>query len=206
MYRKSGITFFSHVSRSDAGWTRGTVTSTGRGAPWRGCECVCTAGCVQGKTEENRLHSWKNNKRGKPKRQKEVNQTSVHEQGTTQTEHKSTRLSPQVPPTLSPRSHCSAVLNAGLGGDVGPGQQRAQQRLGLPVQPLRDGAGAQAGQAGADVLDIVSGTGSQGKRERLYLEMNPLEIPLAESVFFRFLQKSVNYDSGDIFSFYFVIA
>lgn len=74
---------------------------------------MCTAGCVQGKTEENRLHS------------------------------------------LSPRSHCSAVLNAGLGGDVGPGQQRAQQRLGLPVQPLRDGAGAQAGQAGADVLDIV---------------------------------------------------
>lgn len=43
-------------------------------------------------------------------------------------------------------SHCSAVLYASLGGDVGPGQQRAQQGLGLSVQPLRDGAGAQAGQ------------------------------------------------------------
>lgn len=43
-------------------------------------------------------------------------------------------------------SHCSAVLYAGLGGNVGPGQQRAQQRLGLSIQPLRDGAGAQAGQ------------------------------------------------------------
>lgn len=43
-------------------------------------------------------------------------------------------------------SHCSAVLYAGLGGDVGPGEQRAQQGLGLSVQPLRDGAGAQAGQ------------------------------------------------------------
>lgn len=43
-------------------------------------------------------------------------------------------------------SHCSAVLYAGLGGDVGPGQQRAQQGLGLSVQSLRDGAGAQAGQ------------------------------------------------------------
>lgn len=47
---------------------------------------------------------------------------------------------------LSSMSHCSAVLYAGLGGDVGPGQQRAQQGLGLSVQPLRDGAGAQAGQ------------------------------------------------------------
>lgn len=52
-------------------------------------------------------------------------------------------------------SHCSAVLYAGLGGDVGPGQQGAQQGLGLPVQPLRDGAGAQAGQGGTNVLDIV---------------------------------------------------
>lgn len=43
-------------------------------------------------------------------------------------------------------SHCSAVLDAGLGGNVGPGEQRAQQGLGLSVQPLRDGAGAQAGQ------------------------------------------------------------
>lgn len=43
-------------------------------------------------------------------------------------------------------SHCSAVLYASLGGDVGPGQQGAQQGLGLPVQPLWDGAGAQAGQ------------------------------------------------------------
>lgn len=42
-------------------------------------------------------------------------------------------------------SHCSAVLYARLGGDVGPGQQRAQQGLGMSVQPLGDGAGAQAG-------------------------------------------------------------
>lgn len=52
-------------------------------------------------------------------------------------------------------SHCSAVLYAGLGGDVGPGEQGAQQRLGLAVEPLRDGAGAQAGQGGANVLDVV---------------------------------------------------
>lgn len=51
-----------------------------------------------------------------------------------------------TPPTHHVVSHCSAVLYAGLGGDVGPGQQRAQQGLGLSVQPLRDGAGAQAGQ------------------------------------------------------------
>lgn len=56
---------------------------------------------------------------------------------------------------LRAASHCSAVLYAGLGGDVGPGEQRAQQGLGLPVQPLRDGAGAQAGQGGTDVLDVV---------------------------------------------------
>lgn len=54
-------------------------------------------------------------------------------------------------------SHCPAVLDAGLGGDVGPGQQRAQQRLGVTVQPLGDGTGTEAGQGGADVLDIVSG-------------------------------------------------
>lgn len=54
-------------------------------------------------------------------------------------------------------SHGSAVLYAGFGGDVGPGEQRAQQRLGLAVQPLWDGAGAQAGQGGANVLDVVSG-------------------------------------------------
>lgn len=54
-------------------------------------------------------------------------------------------------------SHCPAVLDAGLGGDVGPGQQRAQQRLGVAVQPLGDGAGTEAGQGGANVLDIVSG-------------------------------------------------
>lgn len=54
-------------------------------------------------------------------------------------------------------SHCPAVLDAGLGGDVGPGQQRAQQRLGVTVQPLGDGAGTEAGQRGANVLDIVSG-------------------------------------------------
>lgn len=57
-------------------------------------------------------------------------------------------------------SHCSAVLYAGLGGDVGPRQQGTQQRLGLSVQPLWDGAGAQAGQGGTNVLDIVSGTQS----------------------------------------------
>lgn len=55
-------------------------------------------------------------------------------------------------------SHCSAVLYASLGGDVGPGQQRAQQGLSLSVQSLWDGAGAQAGQGGTNVLDIVSRT------------------------------------------------
>ena len=57
-------------------------------------------------------------------------------------------------------SHCSAVLYACLGGDVGPGKQRPQQGLGLSVQPLRDGAGAQAGKGWTNVLDIVSGAGS----------------------------------------------
>lgn len=52
-------------------------------------------------------------------------------------------------------SHGSAVLYAGFRGDVGPGEQGAQQGLGLAVQPLGDGAGAQAGQGGTDVLDIV---------------------------------------------------
>lgn len=52
-------------------------------------------------------------------------------------------------------SHGSAVLYAGLGGDVGPGEQRAQQGLGLAVQPLGERTGAQAGQSGADVLDVV---------------------------------------------------
>lgn len=52
-------------------------------------------------------------------------------------------------------SHCPAVLDASLGGDVGPGQQRAQQGLCVSVQPLGDGAGAEAGQGGANVLDIV---------------------------------------------------
>lgn len=56
---------------------------------------------------------------------------------------------------LRAASHCSAVLDAGLGGDVGPGEQGAEEGLRLAVQPLRDGAGAQAGQGGADVLDIV---------------------------------------------------
>ena len=54
-------------------------------------------------------------------------------------------------------SHGSGVLDAGLGGDVGPGQQRAQQSLGVPEEPLRDGAGAQAGQRRAQVLDVVRG-------------------------------------------------
>lgn len=53
-------------------------------------------------------------------------------------------------------SHSSAVLYARLRGNVGPGQQGAQQGLGLAVQPLREGAGAQAGYGGADVLDIIS--------------------------------------------------
>ena len=57
------------------------------------------------------------------------------------------------------RSHGAAVLDARLGGQVGPGQQRAKQGLGLAVQPLGEGAGAQAGQGGADVLDVVSGGG-----------------------------------------------
>lgn len=57
-------------------------------------------------------------------------------------------------------SHCSAVLYARLRRNVGPGQQRAQQGLGLTVQPLREGAGAQAGYSGTNVLDIISATKS----------------------------------------------
>lgn len=52
-------------------------------------------------------------------------------------------------------SHCSAVLYACFGGEVGPGQQRAQQGLGLTIQPLWDGAGAEAGESCTKVLDIV---------------------------------------------------
>lgn len=76
-------------------------------------------------------------------------------------------------PTHHAVSHCSAVLDAGLGGDIGPGEQRAQQGLGLSVQPLRDGAGAQAGQGWTDVLDIISGTGSQGKRNNATFTFSP---------------------------------
>lgn len=57
-------------------------------------------------------------------------------------------------------SHCSAVLYARFRCNVGPGQQRAQQGLGLTVQPLREGAGAQAGYSGTNMLDIISATKS----------------------------------------------
>lgn len=87
---------------------------------------------------------------------------------------------PPPPPHFLPSgvaSHCPAVLDAGLGGDVGPGQQRAQQGLGVSVQPLGDGAGAEAGQGGANVLDIVSGAGAvkenHSGRGKLNLFMGP---------------------------------
>lgn len=54
-------------------------------------------------------------------------------------------------------SHRPAVLDAALGGNAGPGQEAAEQALGLPVYPLGDGARAQAGQRRADVLQVVSG-------------------------------------------------
>lgn len=40
-------------------------------------------------------------------------------------------------------SHGPAVLDAALGGDAGPWQEAAEQTVGLAVDPVRDGAGAQ---------------------------------------------------------------
>lgn len=56
---------------------------------------------------------------------------------------------------VSAVSHCSAVLYACFRGEVGPGEQGAQQRLGLSVQPLWEGAGAEAGQSCSNMLDII---------------------------------------------------
>lgn len=42
-------------------------------------------------------------------------------------------------------SHGAAVLDATLGGDTGPWQETAEQAVGLAVDPVRDGAGAQVG-------------------------------------------------------------
>lgn len=51
--------------------------------------------------------------------------------------------------------HGTAVLNATFGGDAGPWQKAAEQAVGLAVDPVWDGAGAQVGQCGAQVLDVV---------------------------------------------------
>lgn len=40
-------------------------------------------------------------------------------------------------------SHGPAVLDAALGGDARPWQEAAEQALGLAVDPVWDGAGAQ---------------------------------------------------------------
>lgn len=57
---------------------------------------------------------------------------------------------PQVPTfalcTSWAQSHGPAVLDATLGRDARPGQEAAEEALGLSVDPLGDGAGAQAGQ------------------------------------------------------------
>lgn len=42
-------------------------------------------------------------------------------------------------------SHCPAVLDAALGRNARPGQEAAEEALGLSVYPLGDGARAQAG-------------------------------------------------------------
>lgn len=42
-----------------------------------------------------------------------------------------------------PASHGPAILDATLGGDAGPWQEAAEQAVGLAVDPVRDGAGAQ---------------------------------------------------------------
>lgn len=55
---------------------------------------------------------------------------------------------PQHPPALPalPRpSHGPAVLDAALGRNARPGQEAAQEALGLSVYPLGNGARAQAG-------------------------------------------------------------
>lgn len=49
-------------------------------------------------------------------------------------------------------SHCPAVLDAALGRNARPGQEAAEEALGLSVNPLGNGARAQAGQCGANVL------------------------------------------------------
>lgn len=41
--------------------------------------------------------------------------------------------------------HGTAVLDATFGGDAGPWQKTAEQAVGLPVDPVWDGAGAQVG-------------------------------------------------------------
>lgn len=58
---------------------------------------------------------------------------------------------PVLPVTLSP-SHRPAVLDAALGRNARPGQEAAEEALGLSVYPLGNGARAQAGQCGANVL------------------------------------------------------
>lgn len=112
------------------------------------CECACTSQCVRGKTDEKHLKK-ENEKIRHPLMDRKKSWIWLQENAPV-----------TAPPTHRVVSHCSAVLYAGLGGDVGPGQQRAQQGLGLSVQPLGDGAGAQAGYGWTDVLNIVSGTGS----------------------------------------------
>lgn len=42
-----------------------------------------------------------------------------------------------------PASHGPAILEATLGGDAGPRQEAAEQAVGLAVEPVRDGAGAE---------------------------------------------------------------
>lgn len=42
-----------------------------------------------------------------------------------------------------PASHGPAILEATLGGNAGPRQEAAEQAVGLAVEPVRDGAGAE---------------------------------------------------------------
>lgn len=64
-----------------------------------------------------------------------------------------TQTNQSLPPPQS--SHGSAVLNAALGRDARPRQKAAQEILCLPVNPLRNRAGAQTGQCRTYMMNII---------------------------------------------------
>lgn len=74
-------------------------------------------------------------------------------------------------------SHGPAVLDAALGRDAGPWQEAAEQAVGLAVDPVWDGAGAQVRYCRAQMLDIVRG--ALLRKIQLVL---PAHIPLGGTV------------------------